>query len=137
MADEGLITPVKTEQEGNLPARTIYDITDRGRSELDAHRDEAFMRTKLSSDPVDLALSFTEDMTEEQVRALVTNRRRSFAAQVIEWQDLQKRVHEYLSELERAVLRHTVVRLEAEIAWHDELLERLPALLESHRKNAD
>src|SRR4030081_322255 len=65
MADEGLIAPVKTEQEGRLPARTIYEITETGREELEVHRDEALRSTKLSSDPVDLALAYTEDMTPE------------------------------------------------------------------------
>ena len=34
MADEGVVEVVRTEQEGNLPARTVYGITDKGRAEL-------------------------------------------------------------------------------------------------------
>src|SRR2546427_1129194 len=80
MAGEGLIAPVKTEQEGNLPARTIYEITEAGREELEAHRDEALRITKLSSDPVDLALQYTEDMSTRAVKDVLTNRRRAYAA---------------------------------------------------------
>src|ERR1700685_4444638 len=34
LQDEGLIEPVRTEQQGNLPARTVYAITGAGRREL-------------------------------------------------------------------------------------------------------
>jgi DNA-binding PadR family transcriptional regulator len=129
MADEGLIAPVKTEREGNLPARTIYEITDTGREELDAHRDEALRTTKMPNDPFDLALNYIEDMPEETVRAILTNRRQSYSARVIEWQHLLQRVEQYLSKLERMGFRHQILRLEAEIAWHDELLDQLPTLL--------
>jgi DNA-binding PadR family transcriptional regulator len=126
MADEGLIAPVKTEQEGRLPARTIYEITETGREELEAHRDEALRGTKLSNDPVDLALQYTEDLAPQAFRAVLTNRRRAYAAQVSEWQLLQERADPHLSDLERMGFRHQILRLEAEIAWHDEVLGTLP-----------
>jgi DNA-binding PadR family transcriptional regulator len=37
MAAEGVIEAVRTEREGNLPARTIYAITEEGLGELSAH----------------------------------------------------------------------------------------------------
>jgi DNA-binding PadR family transcriptional regulator len=133
MADEGLISPVKTEQEGRLPARTIYEITPAGRAELGIHRDEALRSTTLPSDPVDLALNYLENLSDDAVRDFLTDRRRAYAAQVIEWQHLQEQADPYLDELERMGFRHTVLRLEAEIAWHDELLARLPEVLASNR----
>ncbi|HET9138106.1 PadR family transcriptional regulator [Actinophytocola sp.] len=129
MADEGLITPVKTEQEGRLPARTVYEITQAGREELGIHRDKALRTTKLPHDPVDLALNFIEDLSEDQVRAVLTDRRTAYAAQVIEWQHLQERVDQYLTDRDRMGFRHQILRLQAEIAWHDEFLARLPGLL--------
>src|SRR5260370_20128732 len=38
MQAEGLIEPVRTEQQGNLPERTVYAITGEGRRELRALR---------------------------------------------------------------------------------------------------
>jgi DNA-binding PadR family transcriptional regulator len=129
MESEGLIVAVKTEQEGGLPARTIYEITQDGRAELEAHRDEAFRNTKLPSDPVDLAMNYLTDLTEESVRTFLTTRRQTYSSQVIEWKQLQERADEHLSGLERMGFRHQILRLEAEIAWHDELLADLPALM--------
>lgn len=125
MAAEGLIAPVKTEQEGRLPARTIFEITDAGREELEVHRDDALRSTKLPPDPVDLALNYVEDMSTESFRNFLTDRRRSYSAQVIQWQHLQQRADLHLTDLERMGFRHQILRLEAEIAWHDELLEHL------------
>jgi DNA-binding PadR family transcriptional regulator len=135
MASEGLIAPIKTEQEGNLPARTIYEITDSGRKELELHRDEALRSTKLSMDAMELALNYSVELPEDTVRGYLTDRRQAYAAQVTEWQHLQERADPYLNDLERACFRHRILRLEAEIAWHDELLEQLPELLVDARKH--
>ena len=133
MTDEGLIAPVKTEQEGRLPARTIYEITQAGLEELRIHRDDALHSTALPSDPVDLALNYIGDLSEEDVRAVLTDRRRSYAQQVTEWQHLQARAEKYLTDLDRMGFRHQILRLEAEIAWHDEMLARLGELLTGGR----
>ncbi len=122
MAAEGLIAPVKTEQQGNLPARTIYEITEQGRAELETHRDEALRRTKLPNDPVDLALQYLDDLTPESVRTALTNRRQAYAAQISEWQRLRQQADPHLNDIERLGFRHQILRLEAEIAWHDEVL---------------
>ena len=126
MADEGLIAPVKTEQQGNLPARTIYEITQAGREELEVHRDEALRRTKLANDPVDLALQYLDDLTRESARTVITNRRQAYATQMAEWQRLQQQADPHITDIERLGFRHQILRLEAEIAWHDEVLAALP-----------
>jgi DNA-binding PadR family transcriptional regulator len=126
MADEGLIAPVKTEQQGNLPARTIYEITKAGRKELEVHRDEALRRTKLPNDPVDLALQHLDDLDPESARLVIINRRQDYANQLAEWQRLQRQADQYLDDLDRLGFRHQILRIEAEIAWHDEVLATLP-----------
>src|ERR1022692_5094101 len=64
MAAEGLIEPVRTEQSGNLPARTVYAITAEGRRELRALRGEALQTVGLRPDPVDLALALSGGLDE-------------------------------------------------------------------------
>src|SRR5215469_2379693 len=68
MAAEGVIEVVRTEQAGNMPARTVYAITPTGREELVALRDEALRQTRLRPDPVDLALQNAQDMPEQELR---------------------------------------------------------------------
>src|SRR5437764_1084859 len=67
MAAEGVIKAVRTERIGNLPARTVYAITDEGYKELSALRGALLRDTHLRPDPVDLALHYSQDMAEEEL----------------------------------------------------------------------
>src|SRR3954471_9498107 len=77
METEGVITAVRTEQEGNRPARTIYAITELGRAELAAHRDEALRDTRLRPDPFDLALQYAGDLPLDELQAILEERHRA------------------------------------------------------------
>ncbi len=126
---EGVITALRTEQEGKRPARTIYAITDAGRAELQAQRDEALRDTRLRPDPVDLALQYSGDLAPADLMAVVAERRRALAGELASWLRLRATADPYLSALERLTFRHTLLRLEAELSWHDELLAQLPGIL--------
>lgn len=129
MEAEGIVEAVRTEQEGKRPARTVYAITEEGRGELAAHRDEALREARLRPDPVDLALHFTGDLSEEALRSALEARRSSLASQLASWRQVRESADPHLSEMERMTFSHTLGRLEAELSWHDELLEQLPTLL--------
>src|SRR6202451_2473663 len=75
LQNEGLIEPVRTEQHGNLPARTVYAITGEGRRELRALRAEALREVALRPDPVDLALAMSADLDEDALRGFFASRR--------------------------------------------------------------
>lgn len=124
---EGAIKTVSTERDGNLPTRVVYDVTDDGHDELVAYRDEALRETQLRPDPVDLALQNTADMNKQQLTAVIEGRRRVLQSQLENWQHLRETAAPYLQNLEEMTFRHSLMRLSAEIAWHDELLAALPA----------
>lgn len=129
MAAEGVIEPVRTEQEGNMPARTVYAITPAGREELVAIRDRALRETRLRPDPVDLALQNCQDMPEAELRAVFEQRRAAIAAELVAWRHLRETAEPHLTRVESMGFTHTLLRLEAELAWHDEFLAALPQLL--------
>jgi DNA-binding PadR family transcriptional regulator len=129
MAAEGVVEAVRTEREGNLPQRTVYEITDKGRLELSVLRYEILRNTRLRPDPVDLALQFSQDLAEDELRALIQDRRDAMAVELTSWRHLREHADPYLTGLEPMGFDHTLMRLEAEIAWHDRLLEELPKLL--------
>ncbi|WP_280403724.1 PadR family transcriptional regulator, partial [Nocardia brasiliensis] len=74
MADENLIRPLRTEQPGALPARTVYEITDEGLRELRALRDEALTEVDIRPDPVDLALAVSADLDRKLLRGYLEDR---------------------------------------------------------------
>ena len=129
MEAEGVVRALRTEQEGNRPARTVYEITALGRAELTAQRDEALRHTRLRPDPVDLALQFTSDLDSETLAALLTDRREALQHEIASWQRLRVQAEPYLSDMDRMTFRHTMLRLEAEQTWHDDLLAQLPMLI--------
>jgi DNA-binding PadR family transcriptional regulator len=128
MAEEGVIDVVRTEQEGKMPARTVYAITPAGKDELIAIRDEALRETALHPDPVDLALTAAGDLSAEQMTAVISNRRAALVANRAMLQQLREYAEPHLTALESITFEHSLLRLEAEIAWHDRLLTAMPAL---------
>jgi DNA-binding PadR family transcriptional regulator len=128
MAAEGLIETVRTEQAGNLPARTVYAITAEGRKELLALRAEAFRQVGLRPDPVDLALAMSSDLAEEELRSLVEDRHRALAAQLQFFSHERERNWADQSVADTLILQHAIARLTAEIRWHEDLLAALPKL---------
>ena len=126
MAAEGIIEAVRTEKAGNLPDRTIYAITDSGRQELDALRGATLRDVRLKPDPVDLALQYSDGLGGEKLMATFAQRRAAIRAELDGWLLLQDRAAKYLQGAEWLCTDHTRIRLEAELAWHDQVLAELP-----------
>lgn len=129
MEAEGLVEVVRTERDGNPPERTVYAITTQGRQELIAHRDAALRDVRLHPDPVDLALQYTPDLAEEELATAISARREGLAAQLLMLEHEFHTAEPHLVGIEPMTFEHSLVRLRAELAWHDQLLEELPKLL--------
>ncbi|NUP68790.1 MAG: PadR family transcriptional regulator, partial [Nonomuraea sp.] len=125
---EGAIEVVRTEQAAG-PARTVYALTPAGREEFIALRDRTLREVRLRPDPVDLALHYTDDLAEEDLRTLIGDRRDALVARLTAWRHQREQAEPYLRGLEPMTFDHTTARLRAEIAWHESLLEQLPKLL--------
>src|SRR5690242_5082928 len=135
MTDEGAIRVVRSEQEGNMPSRTVYEITDAGRAEMIATRDRVLRDTRYRPDPVDVGLQNAADMSEDELRAVMEGRRANIAAQLASWRQLHHTAAPYLTGIEEAAFRHTLIRVEAELAWHEEFIEALPKLFRHNETN--
>lgn len=129
MADEGIIEAVRTERSGNLPARTIYAITDTGRQELSVLRDEALREVRVRPDPVDLALQYSAELGPDALAAAFTNRKAALQAELDAWQLLHTQAKPHLRGTEPLSFEHHIIRLEAEITWHDRVIAELPLAL--------
>jgi DNA-binding PadR family transcriptional regulator len=138
MEAEDLIRPVRTERAGRYPARTVYAITDEGRTELHILREKAFQEAHLTPDPFDVALT-TADLSSEDFVLQLGQRRRMLAVQLD--QLIMRReglmVEKALSHRFQSVFRHWELRLEAEITFLDELTARLPLLIAESLPAAD
>src|SRR5215472_15118559 len=123
---EGLIEPVRTEQQGNLPARTVYAITGEGRSELRALREEALREVTMRPDPVDLALAMSADVDEDALRGYFASRRQALSGRAA----LFARAHAWPDQgpADDLIIEHAMARIETELRWHDMVLDRIGKL---------
>jgi DNA-binding PadR family transcriptional regulator len=137
MEKDGAIEIVRTEQEGNRPERTVYAITDKGRGELVAIRDAIMRDARLRPDPVDLAIQFLDDdLPADEAILDIRLRLRDLEDQLAAWQASRQAADPFLNDLDRIVFEHSLRRLNLEIQWHREVLDRLPELLASRPPNA-
>ena len=125
MADEGVVEVVRTEQEGNLPARTVYGITDKGRADLVSLIRSVLADTRLRPDPIQLVLLHGGEIGSDELRAAAQQRRDSYATQLDFWRTLRVETEPYLTRLEAIAFDHTLMLLEMEVTWHDRLLAEL------------
>ena len=129
MAADEVIEIVRTERSGNLPARTVYAITDEGRIELSALRAEILRDIRLRPDPVDLALQYSQDLSEDEVLAPSPTAVRRCRPSSARGGTCRRPPRPTCSGAEPLCLEHQRIRLEAELAWHDTVLAELPKLL--------
>jgi DNA-binding PadR family transcriptional regulator len=120
--NEGLISPVRDEQEGRRPARRVYQVTAEGRLELAVQRDAALEVVFGSADPVSVLLLFAAggDLTDLTER--LAERRRRISAQLESMAAERARLtaQGFLSPYAVAAFRRGELRLEAELRWHEE-----------------
>jgi len=138
LAAEGLIEAVRTEQSGNLPARTVYAITDEGLRELRVLRAEALAEVGLRPDPVDLALAMSGDLDEDTLRGYVEDRIRALSAEAARFAHHRERVWPDQTVADDLVVEHARLRIEAELGWHQLVLDRIGKLTaESEHRDHD
>lgn len=136
MAAEGLIEPVRTEQDGQLPARTVYEITAEGHRELRALRAEALAQVRFSPDPVDLALVMSGDLGEEALRGYLQDRVADLTARASQLEHQHERAWPNQTVADDLVVAHARLRLQAELDWHQLVLDQLGKLAAGSEQQA-
>ena len=131
METEGLVEPVRTEQVGRRPARTVYAITDEGRLELAVLRERAVRGTHWGPDPLGVALTFGgAGIDREELLSWMRGRRELFAIAGAQIEAERQRLvaKGYLGPVEAAVMYRGQMHAETEVRWHDEFAKTLAEL---------
>jgi len=131
MEAEGLIEPVRTEQVGRRPARTIYAIKREGWLELAMLRERAIRSVRWGPDELGVALTFggvgsDADELADWMRA----RRDRLASDAAEIESERRRLVNkgYLDPVAAAVMYRSQLHAETEVRWHDEFAKILADL---------
>ena len=129
LAEEGMLHEVTTEAVGARPARTTYEVTDKGAVEFEHLLRQQWWNVAQVTDPFFAAFTFLPALPREEAAAALRNRARVLSAGVETlrasmesgWIRDSKPTHvAWLFEL-------GIVRSEGEIAW----CERIADLIES------
>lgn len=129
LAAEGLIDPLRVEREGNYPQRQVYSVTAAGLESLNTIRAEALHTIVYRPDPFDLALARLGEENIDGLRMTLEARLAELRLRADREVEKAVLIDEYLTFTEKHVIRHDLHRLRAEVAWHEELMEALPAIL--------
>lgn len=132
LEQEGLVEPLRTEQVGSRPVRTVYQITSAGHRELHTLWKQAVRDpSPTGPDALSVALLFGRVLDKPELTDLLRARRKDVAAILafVAAERAQGVADGKLDEVAAAVFRRGEARLEAELRWHDEFeqtLQRLP-----------
>jgi DNA-binding PadR family transcriptional regulator len=128
LAAEGLIEALRTERDGQLPARTVYGITPEGQREFRVLRAEAFQAVRVQPDPVDLALAMSAELTTDTLRGYLDDRLRALSAQATQLERQRERDWPDHTAADDLVVEHARLRIQAELDWHRLVLDQVGEL---------
>jgi hypothetical protein len=67
-------------------------------------------------------------MSLDELRTVMEARRTAITAELASWRNLHDSAAPHLTPTEALTFRHSLMRVETELAWHTEFLEALPKL---------
>jgi DNA-binding PadR family transcriptional regulator len=118
LSEEGLLREVAKEQVGARPARTTYEITEKGATEFQIQLRQLWWNVSAAPDPFMAAFAFLPALPREEVAAALRNRAMQLSAGVkqleaalsADWADSKPTYVAWMWEL-------SMERAAAEIAW--------------------
>ena len=127
LADEGFIKKVATEQEGNRPSRTIYQITESGADEFMRLLREVWREMDRIYFGFDIGLFFMDALSLDEVKGYLRQR-------VAELEGVLRHLDVHEAEQfadvraparARMIFAHSRVHFQAELAWTRDLMEQV------------
>jgi DNA-binding PadR family transcriptional regulator len=129
LTEEGMLREVETESVGGRPARTKYEVTDKGQAEFESLLRDLWWNVTSVADPFMAAVSFLPALPREEAVAALRNRARMLAAATESLRATREQawVRDYKPTHVGWLFELGIVRSEGEIAW----CERIADLIES------
>lgn len=127
LAEEEFIAKIATEQEGSRPSRSIYQITDAGRQEFLRLLRQVWRDVERQYFSFDIALSFIDALPIAEATGYLRQRVTQLGAilQHLDVHQQEQLSHDQVPRLAAAVFDHSRVHFQAELAWTQDLLEKI------------
>ena len=127
LAEEDFIEKIATEQEGNRPSRSVYQITDSGRAEFLRLLREVWSEVERHYFAIDIGLFFMEALPIEEVKGYLQERVAQMEAilQHIDTHQNEQLEHEQVPRLAAAIFDHSRGHFQTELVWTRDLLDKV------------
>jgi DNA-binding PadR family transcriptional regulator len=127
LSEEGLIEMAVTEKKGNRPSRSVYQITESGRSEFLRLLKEVWSEPERQYFAIDVGLAFLNALPTEEIKGYLHKQVSQLEANL---QYLDSHQQEEMSQTnipKSAVLifEHSRAHLTAELSWTKEVLKKI------------
>jgi DNA-binding PadR family transcriptional regulator len=127
LSEEGFIEKAGTEQQGNRPSRTIYQITEAGRAEFLRLLCGVWSEVERHYYAIDIGLAFMAALPGEEIRGYLRGRiaqLEGIVQHVVEHQAEQMAQPE-VPALAAAVFDHGLAHFRAELDWTRNVLDQV------------
>jgi DNA-binding PadR family transcriptional regulator len=127
LAKEGLVRRVSVGREGNRPSRTVYGITNEGRTEFRRLLKDLWRSPERQFFAFDVALFFSSSLPPKNIRRYLEQR-------IVHTQQALRRLRRHktvsmtdpkVPRIARGIFDHTLAHLEAEMHWLEALRKDL------------
>ena len=127
LAEEGFVEQVAIEQEGRRPSRTVYQITEAGRTEFLRLLREVWRELERHYYTIDIGLAFMQALPVEEVKGYLQGR-------IAQLQSIVQHITEHRAEqmaqpevpaTAAAVFDHGLAHFQAELDWTRDLLVKV------------
>jgi len=127
LAEERFVEKVGVEQQGKRPSRSVYQITETGRTEFLRLLREVWQQVEREYFSIDLGLFFMNVLSTEEVTGYLHQR-------VVYLQNVLDHIHAHRQEqlaypevppLAASIFDHSIAHNQAELEWTKGLLENL------------
>lgn len=127
LTEEGFIEKIATEQEGGRPSRSIFQITEAGREEFLRLLRQVWSELERHYYTIDIGLFFMEALPIEEVKSYLRGRvtQLEAVARHLDAHKADQLAHEEVPRLAAAVFDHSRAHFQAELAWTQDLLEKV------------
>lgn len=127
LADEGCIEKIATEQEGNRPSRSVYQITAAGRAEFMRLLRAVWGEIERTYFALDIGLFFMDALPLAEVKSYLHQRVATLEAiaQHLDAHQAEQLEQGEAPRLANAIFDHSRAHFQAELAWTRDLLGKI------------
>jgi DNA-binding PadR family transcriptional regulator len=127
LTKEGFIEKTATEQEGNRPSRSVYQITEAGQAEFMRLLRKVWGEIERHYFTIDIGLTYMKDLPLDEVKGYLRERITQLekTIQYVNEHRVEQLARDHVPRIADAVFDHSIVHFQAELEWTKDLMNKV------------